>query len=287
MPYVETNDIDTYYERHGNGQPIVFVHGLTMDRRTWAPQVDALAGDYEVITYDYRGHGETEAGDPSEYSIQSLADDLRALIERLEIDTPVLCGHSYGGLIVAEYAVQYPDDVVGLVFADARTDIGERAWERAFFRLKPAVDELKDIIGKERVERAQSAVTKRLADAERELNPEVDAIGLTVNEYEDDASEQVARDVEYAHYRAGLDYIGTTPTAFDVPVLYVYGENGANLIRGKAERLRRAPTDVRVAEIEVADHWVSLQRPELFNGVVEDFLADVYESAPAGAETAA
>lgn len=278
MGYVEKNGVETYYERHGDGHPIVFVHGLTMDRRTWQPQVDALADEYEVITYEYRGHGKTETGDPSEYSVSLLVDDLRALIEELDVENPVLCGHSYGGLIIAEYAHQYPDDVAGLVFADARTDLGEKVWERAFLRLNPAFHKLKDVVGKDRVERVQEKIVKRVENADRVVDSEVGGLGMTVDEYEDDAREQVDRDVETAHMRAGLDYIGTTPTAFHVPVLYMYGENGADLIKGKAERLRRAPTDVRVHEIETADHFISLQRPEEFNEVLRDFLADIHES---------
>lgn len=278
MAYVETNGAETYYERHGEGRPIIFVHGLTMDRRTWQPQVDALSNEYEVITYDYRGHGKTNTGDPSNYSVSLLVDDLRALVEELEVNDPILCGHSYGGLIIAEYAHQYPDDVAALVFAEARTDVGEKVWERAFIRLQPTIQRLEEIVGEDRVERARLAIVKRLEDAERAANPEVDDLGMTVSEYEDDASEQVDRDVKTALLRAGNEYIGTTPTAFHVPVLYVYGEEGADLIGGKAEQLRRAPTDVRVREIETADHFVSLQRPEEFNGVLGDFLADVHES---------
>jgi|AntRauTorcE11898_2_1112593.scaffolds.fasta_scaffold06312_2 pimeloyl-ACP methyl ester carboxylesterase len=277
MPHVETNGVDTYYERHGEGQPIVFVHGLTMDRRTWRPQVDALEDTYEVITYDCRGHGKTETGNPSEYSVSLLVDDLRTLIEELDVESPVLCGHSYGGLIIAEYAHQYPDDVAGLIFADARTDVGEKVWERAFIRLQPVIHRLEDAVGEDRVERAQLAIVKRLENTEREANPEVDGLGMTVSEYEEAASDRVGRDVYTAYLQAGLDYIGTTPTAFHVPVLYVYGEQGADLIKGKAERLRRAPTDVRVREIETADHFVSLQRPGEFNTALEEFLGDVYE----------
>jgi len=283
---METNGVDTYYERHGDGQSIVFVHGLTMDRRTWRPQVDALADEYEVITYDCRGHGKTETGDPSEYSVSLLVDDLRILLEELGVERPVLCGHSYAGLIIAEYAHQYPDDVAGLVFADARTDVGEKIWERARIRLQPAIYQLKDLVGEDRVDRVGMAIVKRIEDAEREANPEVDGLEMTVGEYEEDASDRVDRDVYTAYLQAGLDYIGTSPTAFHVPVLYVYGEQGVDMIKGKAERLRRAPTDVRVREIETADHFVSLQRPEEFNRALEEFLGDVYERRQGIEETA-
>lgn len=279
MPSIETNGVETYYERDGDGQPVVFIHGLGMDHRTWQPQVAALRDEYQVVTYDCRGHGNSAAGERSECSIPLLADDLRTLLDALDVEPPTLCGHSYGGLIAAEYAHQYPGDVAGLVFAEARTDIGERLWERAYIRLLPAFGRLDDLLGEDRVERARMAVVKRLEDAERGVNPAVDGLGMSVREYTEAASEHFDRDDQAAFMRAGLDYIGTSPTAFDVPVLYAYGELGADVIGGKAERLRRAPTDVRVREIDDADHFISLQRPAAFNGLLREFLADVRDDS--------
>lgn len=276
MPYTGTNGIQTYYERHGSGRPLVCIHGLTMDRRTWAPQVDDLAAEYEVITYDCRGHGKTDTGDPSEYTVSLLVEDLRVLIEELELEKPVLCGHSYGGIIAAEYGHQYPDEVAGIIFADARTDLGEPLWERVFIRLHPAIQKLEQVLGEKRVESVRGQIVKRLEDADRGANPEVDNLGMTVTEYMGDASDEVSRDVRGAYLRAGRDYIGTTPTAFDVPVLYLHGEYSANVIAGKAEQLRRAPTDVRVREFEDADHFVSIQSPDEFNDELRDFLADAH-----------
>lgn len=276
MPYTETNGIQTYYERHGSGQPIICIHGLTMDRRTWVPQVDDLADDYEVVTYDCRGHARTGSGDPAEYTVSLLVEDLRALIEELDLKNPVLCGHSFGGIIAAEYGHQYLDGVAGIVFADARTDLGEPLWERVFVRLHPAIQKLEEVVGEKRVERVRGQIVKRLEDADRGADPEVDGIGMTVTEYMDDASDGVSRDVRGAYLQAGLDYIGTKPTAFDEPVLYLHGEYSANVIAGKAEQLRRAPTDVRVREFEDADHFISLQTPNEFNDELRDFLADAH-----------
>lgn len=137
MPTIATNGVETYYGRSGEGQPVVFINGPCLDHRLWKPQLAALADDFDVVAYDYRGHGETGPTDRSEYSIELLAEDLRALIEGLELQQPVLCAHSYGGLIAGEYAVQYSDDVVGLVFADARTDFGETLFEQVYVPVQP------------------------------------------------------------------------------------------------------------------------------------------------------
>lgn len=261
-----------------------------MDHRTWRPQADNLSDEFEVISYDYRGHGNTGSGDPSEYSVSLLVDDLRELIKELDVGNPVLCGHSYGGIIAAEYAIQHPDDVSGLIFADARTDLGEPLWEQIYIRLLPAIEKLEDAVGEKRVEKVRGQIVKRLEDADRGADPDVDGVGMAVTEYIEDASNEVSRDVRNSLLQAGAEYIGTTPTAFDVPVLYLYGELGADVIGGKAERLERAPADVRVQEIENADHFISMQQPEVFNGILHDFLEDAFDnshqSANPGSETA-
>lgn len=55
MPFIETNGIQTHYEREGDGEPLVLVHGATSDHQLWGHQVAALSDGYEVITYDMRG----------------------------------------------------------------------------------------------------------------------------------------------------------------------------------------------------------------------------------------
>jgi pimeloyl-ACP methyl ester carboxylesterase len=119
VPRVRTNEIETYYEIHGpeSARPIVFVHGAWVDRRLWRPQVEALSEDYRVITYDLRGHGRTGPAVGRNYTIELLAADLRALVGALDLDRPVVCGLSLGGMVAQLYAVRY-GGLAGLVLAD-------------------------------------------------------------------------------------------------------------------------------------------------------------------------
>lgn len=283
MPRVETNGVETYYERTGEGAgpPVVFIHGLGWDHRSWRPQMVALENEYEMVAYDYRGHGKTEPSDVAEYSVSLLADDLRALVETLELDQPVLCAHSYGGLIAAEYAIQYPDDVAGLVFADARTDIGENAFEQVMLRLQPALQRIEDVIGRDRYDRLMEFVAERFTDMEQGSDEVVPELGQPPSEYADDASAALAGDEQEKFARAGRTYVGASPTDFTVPVLYAYGELTGDAIAGKADRLERAPTDVHVREIENAGHGVMLEQPEAFTEALRTFLADVTTDRPA------
>lgn len=87
------------WERTGSGPPVVLVHGITESRGTWAPIVDRLASDREVVTVDLRGHGDSSAG-PS-YELGDLAADVHAVIADLDLDRPDVVGHSLGGAVVS------------------------------------------------------------------------------------------------------------------------------------------------------------------------------------------
>lgn len=274
VPTIETNGVETHYERRGDGPPVVFVHGLGFDGRSWAPQLAALEEEYDVVAYDYRGHGET-AGGVSVRSIEQLAADLHGLVEGLDLDRPVLCAHSYGGLIVAEYAVQHPDDLRGIAFADARTDFGETTAERVLLRLRPLLDRVEGVVGEDRYRRAIEFVARRVQGMEKGRDDEVPELGMTPSAYAAEAGESFADDAADAYMDAARAYVGASPTDFHVPVLYAYGELTSDVISDKAERLERAPTDVRVREIEGVSHGVMLERPDTFTETLREFLAEV------------
>ena len=89
MPTVKTNGIEMYYERHGDGKPLVLLHGATSDHQLWRNQVDSLSDEYEVITYDMRGHGKTGGSTLPRYTVDLYADDLRAFINASALNVEV------------------------------------------------------------------------------------------------------------------------------------------------------------------------------------------------------
>jgi pimeloyl-ACP methyl ester carboxylesterase len=96
---VRTNDIETYYERRGDGPPIVFVHGMAMSTTEWEPQMAALAGEFTTVAYDVRGHGRTGGSDRGSYDVELYASDLDALLAAIDVGEPIVCGLSMGGCI--------------------------------------------------------------------------------------------------------------------------------------------------------------------------------------------
>ncbi|WP_440991856.1 alpha/beta fold hydrolase [Haloarchaeobius baliensis] len=89
------------YERHGEGPPMVLLHGDSIGKEYWAPVVPHLSDDYELTISDRRGRG--RSGDSEAYSLQREVEDARAVIESVDGE-PVVFGHSFGGLQAIEAA---------------------------------------------------------------------------------------------------------------------------------------------------------------------------------------
>src|SRR2546427_4607626 len=94
------NGHTVFYNDTGNPEaaPVVLIHAFPLSHQMWSPQIESLAQDYRVITYDVRGHGESDAGD-GQYLIDFFVDDLIGLLDHLNIDRAILCGLSMGGYI--------------------------------------------------------------------------------------------------------------------------------------------------------------------------------------------
>lgn len=106
MPFVKRNGIDTYYSVSGNGSPIVLIHHLAGNTKSWFNQVPYFAKNYQIIAYDLRGHG--RSAEPKQaFTIDDLADDLFLLLQELGIVKCSIIGHSIGGMIAPLFALKY------------------------------------------------------------------------------------------------------------------------------------------------------------------------------------
>ena len=107
---LDSHDGGTIYTIwRGDGPPVVFCHGVTLSSRVWAKQFRSFpAAGFRAVAFDSRGHGESVAGDTG-HSIDNLADDLRSVLEGLDLRDAVLVGHSMGGMAVQAFAIRHPD----------------------------------------------------------------------------------------------------------------------------------------------------------------------------------
>jgi non-heme chloroperoxidase len=113
MPYVTSDDgVEIFYKDWGSGQPIVFSHGWPLSSDDWDAQMMFFVGEgYRVVAHDRRGHGRsTQVGDG--HDMDHYADDLRAVVEHLDLRDAIHVGHSTGGGEVVHYIARHGEDRV-------------------------------------------------------------------------------------------------------------------------------------------------------------------------------
>ncbi|HEY6714455.1 MAG TPA: alpha/beta hydrolase [Rubrobacter sp.] len=116
--YAEVNGLRMYYEVHGEGRPLVLLHGAYMTVDAMGPILPGLAETRQVIVAEMQGHGRTADIDrPITY--EHMADDVAALLRHLEIDYPDVFGYSMGGAIALQLAIRHPGLARRLVVASA------------------------------------------------------------------------------------------------------------------------------------------------------------------------
>jgi pimeloyl-ACP methyl ester carboxylesterase len=117
MPKVKVNDIEMYYEIHGEGTPVLMIMGWGGSSENWARPI-GVADNSKVIIFDNRGTGRTDKPDTG-YSIKQMADDAAGLLEALKIPKAHIFGVSMGGMIAQEFGINHPDKTMGLVIGCA------------------------------------------------------------------------------------------------------------------------------------------------------------------------
>ncbi len=115
--FVEINGQNIYYRIKGEGPPLVFVHGWSLNLSYWDAQVAFFSKKYRTYSYDWRGMGKSSGATPA-YTMDQLSDELKSFINAFKIENPILCGHSGGGSIVIRYAATHPDSNAALILAD-------------------------------------------------------------------------------------------------------------------------------------------------------------------------
>jgi 3-oxoadipate enol-lactonase len=128
MPFVSVSDVTLHYRIAGRkgGRQLVFINSLGSDATIWEDVEQLLAGDFEMLFFDKRGHGLSEVTE-APYSIATFADDLLALTDYLGWARPSFCGISIGGIIAMHIAAHWPENVHHLILMDTAAKIGGAA----------------------------------------------------------------------------------------------------------------------------------------------------------------
>jgi pimeloyl-ACP methyl ester carboxylesterase len=253
----ETVHLD--HEVHGSSGPdLVLIHGLGLSsRRTWQRQLARLAERYRVHSYDVRGFGASDKpGGP--LSVDQHARDLLALLDALAIDRAVLIGFSMGGWISQQFVLDHPERVSALVLACTSSGLRPEGAERFVAR---SLD-------------VEARGLGPLAPATLERDPEL--IAFYRREFLDEARNppaayaQMFRALTVPNWTAQLRLIRC-------PTLIVCGREDRGVSCGRtpteaAQTLHHGIAGSQLAVLDGGGHYAHLERPELWNRTVLDFL---------------
>lgn len=120
--FVESDGVDIYYKTFGAGQPLLILNGGPgMSSEGFIPLAEKLAGNHQTILFDQRGTGQSTMSmlDSSTINMDLMVRDMEALRKHLKIDSWIILGHSFGGMLGAYYTAHHPDKVDGIIFSSS------------------------------------------------------------------------------------------------------------------------------------------------------------------------
>lgn len=272
MPYATTSDnVKLHYEETGQGVPIVFVHEFAGDHRSWEPQMREFGKRYRCIAYAARGYTPSDVpADKDAYSYMHVMRDCVAVLDHLKIDKAHLIGLSMGGYTSLQVALNHPHRVRSMVLAGAGSG-SIRAETAEFQKNSQALSEKFLREGSKAVAETYGLGPSRVpflikdprgfAEFSRMLS-EHDAVG----------SANTSRGFQGG--RPSLYDFEDKITKLTTPALIVVGDEDDRCIEPGLFLKRTLPASGLVM-MPKTGHVVNLEEPDLFNGVVGDFLARV------------
>lgn len=260
MPTTPRNDINTYYEIHGHGNPLAFIHGAGASHKMWNPQVEHFSTNHKVLTYDLRGHGQSEGSD-TRYSCELFADDLDALLRCLGMEKPLVCGLSLGGMIAQEYAVKYHGHLRALALADTAASSALTWTDKLQKTLFPklAIKLLIRLLSRERYAAFAFSFF-------RNIKPEVKE--YLIEEHLKFSKAELLKVTDAIYDFSLLDLRRIT-----VPTLIIVGKREREAVFVHADKMHALIEDSSIVTIDQAMHASNLENPRQFNEALEDFFS--------------
>jgi pimeloyl-ACP methyl ester carboxylesterase len=245
-------DTGLAYDIEGTGTPVVFLHGLTFDRRTWRPIIDQLDGSVTSIAIDLPAHGDS-GGEPA--PVEDVAAQIRRLLQTLDVERPVVVGHSMAAAVAGLYASAHP--ARGIVLVDQATEVlpfAQMLHQIAPMLRGPAFDQVWPNI-------ENSLGLDRIPEPVRTLVLD---------------THQVKQDVVLGYWDQVLStepaelqaWIDDKAARIKVPCLAVFGRPVTD---GERERLGRLP-DAQIEEWAGDGHFVHLTDPDRFATRLQAFV---------------
>jgi len=264
MPNRDINGVQLFYAEQGKaggGRPtVVLLHGFPLDSRMWDAQFSALtSAGYRTIAPDLRGFGQSRDDRP--FTIESLADDIHALLSAVGALPCVLVGLSMGGYVTLAYAKKYPGDLRGLVLVDTKAEADTAEG-------KQGREKMIELVRKEGSRSvADQMMPKMLAKDAAEQRPQTAQALRKIMEA------CPAKTIEHAlaAMRDRPDRSGEL-SSIKVPTLVIVGDSDAITPPPVAQSMAEKIPGAQLVTIRGAGHMSPMEQPDQVNRAIRAFL---------------
>ncbi|HKH84337.1 MAG TPA: alpha/beta fold hydrolase [Gemmatimonadales bacterium] len=235
----------------GGGLPVVLVHSLAGDSSHWSAQLGHLRQTRRAIAIELRGHGRSDQPENGDYSIAAIAGDVSAVVDALKLGRFLLVGHSMGGGIALSYAGQHPERVAGLVLVDP---IGD---------------------GKQ-IPPAEAGAF--LAGFESDYRTTSEAYWRSIAGPDSSVQEQLLTDLRNTPQQTVTSVLREVMTFDPDPALSRYSGPKLSIVTPFNDMpfsLHRLGTGFPHVMVEGTGHWIQIDKPEVVNRRIDEFLSEL------------
>jgi pimeloyl-ACP methyl ester carboxylesterase len=252
MPHFNRDGVKIYYETHGEGPVILLSHGYSATSQMWRGQIEALSTKHQLVTWDMRGHGQSDyPEDQSAYSEEATVDDMAALLDHVGAKTAIVGGLSLGGYMSLAFHLKYPRRVAALLIIDTgpgyRKDEGRDGWNRNALKTAERFE-------REGLSQLQSGSRERSTATHR------DAAGLA----------KAARGMLTQRDARVINSL----SEIQVPSLVLVGDKDTPFLAAADYMAAKIPGAKKVV-LANAGHASNIDQPAAFNDALVSFLAGV------------
>ena len=273
MPTVTSNGAQIRYIREGAGEPVLLLHGYLFGADWWRPQIDALKHTFDVIAIDFRGQMGSETTDEqAHYDVWNLVEDVRGVLDALQVDSVHVVGLSMGGFVGIRLALRYPEHVRSLVLMDTSAAPEDPTKVEQY-------DAMAEVVQQGQLEAVLPALPPIFL-ADDFIAEQPDAVDDWLNRV------AAANHLGVVYALRGInsrDDVTHRLHEIQQPTLVIHGINDVAVPMDRAETLAERIPNAELATTDGA-HQSNVDRPEHTSALIRDFLLKVEPSAGAMVE---
>jgi proline-specific peptidase len=286
--FINSNGLKLYYEIEGEGRAIVLLSGGPGLSHEYLQPLRALASDAQLVFFDQRGTGRSDKANLQDYTVEANVEDVEQLRRALQLDSFILFGHSWGGMLAQAYALKYPAHVSKIILADTFSSVTEL--NLSLMRMRNAVPEATRAIYDRYEQEGLYKDRDRYPDeyqAGLEIAYEPVFISVPPPEYLQDVFSKLAYDVYRVMWGEESEFKVTgTLAQFDfthrlpeirVPTLVIVSASDIPTV-AMAQQTAQSIPDARLEVFEHSRHFPFIEEPDKFFNVIRQFIQDKPQS---------